>query len=111
MPSITTPFPASATAAQVLAGVDLTGRRFLVTGGAGGLGTEIVRALAGAGARVTVATRDPAAASPLTAEFPAVDAVALDLADPASVRSVVAGWTGPLDALVANAGVMALPTR
>jgi NAD(P)-dependent dehydrogenase (short-subunit alcohol dehydrogenase family) len=111
MSSLTTPFPASATAAEVLAGVDLTGRRYLVTGGAGGLGRETVRALAGAGAAVTVATRDPAAAAGLSAEFPAVDAVALDLADPASVRAVVAGWTGPLDGLVANAGVMALPTR
>ena len=111
MPLLTTPFPASATAAEVLAGVDLTGRRFLVTGGASGLGAETVRALAGAGAQVTVATRDPAAGTALTAEFPAVDTVALDLADPDSVRALVAGWTGPLDGLVANAGVMALPTR
>ena len=111
MSPFTTPFPASATAAEVLDGVDLTGRRYLVTGGASGLGAETVRALAGAGARVTIATRDPAAGTALTTEFPAVDSVPLDLADPTSVLALVAGWTGPLDGLVANAGVMALPTR
>ena len=111
MSMITTPFPARATAAEVLAGVDLTGQRFLVTGGSSGLGAATVRALAGAGALVTIATRDPAAGAPLAAELPGVDARALDLADPASVASFVAGWTGPLHGLVANAGIMALPTR
>jgi NAD(P)-dependent dehydrogenase (short-subunit alcohol dehydrogenase family) len=111
MNMITTPFPASATAAEVLAGVDLAGRRYVVTGGASGLGAETVRALAGAGAQVTVATRNPAAGAPLAAELPGVDSRALDLADPRSVRAFVAGWDGPLDGLVANAGVMALPTR
>ena len=108
---ITTPFPASATAAEVLAGVHLPGRRYVVTGGASGLGAETVRALAGAGAQVTVATRNPAAGAPLAAELPGVDSHALDLADVESVRAFTAGWDGPLDGLVANAGIMALPTR
>ncbi|MFR9775400.1 SDR family NAD(P)-dependent oxidoreductase [Micromonospora sp. MS34] len=113
---LTTPFHAGTTAAEILAGVDLTGRRMIVTGGASGIGRETVRALAGAGAEVTVATRDPAQAADLVAEFadpgPAgVRAAALDLADLASVEAFVAGWQGPLHALVANAGIMALPNR
>lgn len=107
----TTPFGIRATAAEVLDRVDLSSRRVIVTGGSSGLGAETVRALAGAGAQVTVATRDPAAAQPLVAEFPGVRAVALDLADLASVRAFCDTWDGPLDALVANAGVMMLPTR
>ncbi|MFG2356865.1 SDR family NAD(P)-dependent oxidoreductase [Streptomyces sp. NPDC048521] len=111
MTLIATPFGPRATAQEVLDGVDLSGRRMIVTGGSSGLGAETVRALAGAGAEVTVATRDPAAAEPLVKEFPGTRAVALDLADLASVRAFCDAWSGPLDALVANAGVMMLPTR
>lgn len=107
----TTPFGARATAAEVLDGVDLSGRRMIVTGGSSGLGVETVRALAGAGAEVTIATRDPAAAEPLVEELPGTRAVALDLADLASVRAFCDAWSGPLDSLIANAGVMMLPTR
>ncbi|WP_046733724.1 SDR family NAD(P)-dependent oxidoreductase [Streptomyces humi] len=106
-----TRFGMRATAEEVLDGIDLSGRRMIVTGGASGLGTETVRALAGAGADVTIATRNPAAARHLVAELPRTRAVALDLSDPGSVRSFCADWDGPVDALVANAGVMMLPTR
>ncbi|TDC40234.1 SDR family NAD(P)-dependent oxidoreductase [Micromonospora sp. 15K316] len=111
-----TPFTARTTAAEILDGVDLTGRRMIVTGGASGIGAEAVRALAGAGAEVTVATRNPAAADGLVAEFAGagsgvVRAAALDLADLTSVNAFVAAWEGPLHALVANAGIMAIPTR
>jgi NAD(P)-dependent dehydrogenase (short-subunit alcohol dehydrogenase family) len=101
---ITTPFGAESTAAEVIAGVDLTGKRAVVTGGAAGLGLETSKALASAGAEVTVAVRDPAAV-----ENPPGRAVRLDLADQASVREFVADWHGPLDILVNNAGVMATP--
>ena len=47
---ITTPFTAESTAAEVVNGIDLTGRRAIVTGGASGIGIETARALAGAGA-------------------------------------------------------------
>ncbi|TYB57170.1 SDR family NAD(P)-dependent oxidoreductase [Nonomuraea sp. PA05] len=100
MTLITTPFNARTTASEVLAGIDLTGRRIIVTGGASGIGLETSRALRAAGAEVTVATRRPAPGER-----------ALDLSDLASVRAFVAGWTGPVDAIVANAGVMALPAR
>ncbi|WP_030491641.1 SDR family NAD(P)-dependent oxidoreductase [Micromonospora chokoriensis] len=116
-PRLITPFNARTTAAEILDGVDLTGRRVIVTGGASGIGVETVRALAGAGAEVTIATRNPRAADGLIAEF-ATDATrgvvrssALDLADLASVDAFVAAWQGPLDVLVANAGVMAIPSR
>ncbi|MFI6744297.1 SDR family NAD(P)-dependent oxidoreductase [Nonomuraea sp. NPDC050451] len=95
-----TPFDAKTTAAEILAGVDLTGRRIIVTGGASGIGLETVRALRGAGAEVTVATRNPTGGQR-----------ALDLSDLGSVRAFVAGWSGPVHAIVANAGIMALPTR
>jgi NAD(P)-dependent dehydrogenase (short-subunit alcohol dehydrogenase family) len=108
---ITTSFTAESTAAEVLEGVDLTGRHAIVTGGASGLGASTVRALAGAGARVTIATRNPGRAKALVEELPTVDVAALDLEDLASVRSFAAGWQDPIDILVANAGIMALPTR
>ncbi|GAA3875813.1 SDR family NAD(P)-dependent oxidoreductase [Streptomyces sp. NPDC007148] len=107
----TTTFGKRATAAEVLDGVDLSGRRMIVTGGSSGLGVETVRALAGAGAQVTIATRNPASAEALVKEFPGTRVVALDLADLASVRAFCDAWDGPLDALVANAGIMMLPTR
>ncbi|MEV6182812.1 SDR family NAD(P)-dependent oxidoreductase [Streptomyces sp. NPDC052015] len=107
----TTPFGMRTTAAEVLDGVDLSGRRMIVTGGASGLGAETVRALAGAGAQVTIATRNPAAAEQLVEALPGTRAVALDLADLDSVRAFCDDWSGPVDALVANAGVMMLPTR
>jgi NAD(P)-dependent dehydrogenase (short-subunit alcohol dehydrogenase family) len=114
---LTTPFDARATAAEVLAGVDLSGRTYVVTGGASGIGAETVRALAGAGAQVTIAARNPAAAAPLLADLgrrPGTGTVrtgTLDLADLRSVASFTQAWEGPLDGLVANAGIMALPGR
>jgi NAD(P)-dependent dehydrogenase (short-subunit alcohol dehydrogenase family) len=107
----TTPFGMRATASEVIEGVDLSGRRMIVTGGASGLGVETVRALAGAGAQVTIAVRNPAAAESLVKELPGTRAAALDLADPASVRAFCDAWSGPVDGLIANAGVMMLPTR
>ena len=58
MSRITTPFNAQSTAAEVIAGVDLTGKRAVVTGGASGIGLETARALASAGAKVTLAVRN-----------------------------------------------------
>src|SRR5213078_862199 len=55
---ITTGFDAQSTAADVIAGIDLTGRRIIVTGGSSGIGVETARALAAANAEVTLAVRD-----------------------------------------------------
>ncbi|MCK9924936.1 SDR family NAD(P)-dependent oxidoreductase [Frankia sp. AgPm24] len=109
---ITTPFGAESTAAEVLAGLDLTGRRAIVTGGASGIGIETARALADAGAEVTLAVRDVAAGERVAAELKApvpVQVRHLDLAEPTSVGTFVAHWAGPLDILVNNAGIMASP--
>jgi NAD(P)-dependent dehydrogenase (short-subunit alcohol dehydrogenase family) len=114
---LTTPFDARVTAADILAGIDLSGRNYVVTGGASGIGAETVRALAGAGASVTIAVRNPASARPLLAvaghrhNAGEVRAGALDLADLRSVAAFAEAWEGPLDGLVANAGIMALPQR
>jgi NAD(P)-dependent dehydrogenase (short-subunit alcohol dehydrogenase family) len=107
---ITTPFGATSTAAEVLAGVDLTGQRMIVTGGSSGIGVETARALAGAGAEVTLAVRDPEAGRRTAADIGGnVPVARLDLADQRSVAAFAAAWTGPLHALINNAGIMAVP--
>jgi NAD(P)-dependent dehydrogenase (short-subunit alcohol dehydrogenase family) len=112
---IRSPFGFRTTAAEVVDGVDLTGRRVLVTGAASGIGVETVRALAGAGAEVTLAVRDVAAGERTvqnvleTSGNAVLRVAALDLADPVSVTAFVASWDGPLHVLVNNAGVMACP--
>jgi NAD(P)-dependent dehydrogenase (short-subunit alcohol dehydrogenase family) len=114
---IRTPFGVESTAQDVVAGIDLTGKRAIVTGGSSGIGVETARALAGAGAEVTLAVRDTDAGDRTAADIttttgnPHIHVDPLDLADQASVAEFVAGWDGPLDILVNNAGVMALPTR
>ncbi len=115
MPLISTQFGATSTAADVVAGHDLTGMRAVVTGGGSGIGVETVRALASAGAEVTIAVRDPeqgARAAQDVAETTGSSTVRvarLDLLDLDSVAAFVADWDGPLDLLINNAGVMALP--
>jgi NAD(P)-dependent dehydrogenase (short-subunit alcohol dehydrogenase family) len=112
---ITTPFTAESTAAEVVAGIDLGGRRAVVTGGSSGIGIETARALAGAGAEVTLAVRDLEAGERTAADIVATTSAdqvlvaPLDLTDLVSVAAFVAGWDGPLHILVNNAGVMATP--
>jgi NAD(P)-dependent dehydrogenase (short-subunit alcohol dehydrogenase family) len=112
---IITPFSAESTAAEVIAGIDLSGKRAIVTGASSGIGVQTAGALAGAGADVTLAVRDIAAGERTAAGIIAAtgnDAVhvgRLDLADLESVAAFVATWRGPLHVLINNAGVMALP--
>ncbi|MDX3263420.1 SDR family NAD(P)-dependent oxidoreductase [Streptomyces sp. NPDC093228] len=117
MSAITTPFGFSSTAAEVAEGIDLTGRRVVVTGASSGIGAETARALAGTGAEVTLAVRDTTAGERVAKEITSttgnqeVHAAHLDLADPASVAAFAAAWRGPLHVLVNNAGVMACPEQ
>lgn len=117
MALITTPFGFHSTAEEVVNGIDLTGRRAIITGGASGIGIETARALAGAGASVVLAVRRPVAAAPVAQALrestgnPAVSVAGLDLSDLNSVSAFARAWSGPLDILVNNAGIMAVPER
>lgn len=115
-----TQFHAKSTTDDVLAGVDLTGKRILVTGVSAGLGVETARSLAAHGADVVGAARDLAKAEGATAEVREAAAagggsfelIELDLASLASVRAaadklVADGRT--FDVIITNAGVMAAP--
>lgn len=112
---ISTPFTDGSTAGEVISGIDLTGRRAVVTGGASGIGTETARALAQAGAQVTLAVRDTSAGKRAAEEIGGstgnrpVAVAPLDLADRRSVAAFTGAWEGPLHILVNNAGVMATP--
>ncbi|MGK5112531.1 oxidoreductase [Geodermatophilus sp. CPCC 205506] len=99
---------------------DLRGRTAVVTGANGGLGFQTALALAGAGAHVVLAARDPAktaaAVARITERHPAasLEVVPLDLGDLSAVKTaadtVLAGHER-VDLLVNNAGVMAMPQR
>lgn len=115
MPLISTPFDRSSTAADVIAGIDLSGHRAIVTGASSGIGVETARALASAGAEVTLAVRSVttgqrvAASISSTTGNPRIRVAYLDLSDPASVTMFASGWEGPLHLLINNAGIMATP--
>ncbi len=117
MKRITTQFGFRSTAADVLKGIDLSGKRAIVTGGASGIGLETARALAGVGAEVTLAVRNPEAGARAAADIMAttqskgVHVARLDLIDRASIGEFVAAWDGPLHILINNAGVMACPEQ
>jgi NAD(P)-dependent dehydrogenase (short-subunit alcohol dehydrogenase family) len=110
---IQTAFGFDSTAADVIEDIDLSGKRAIVTGGSSGIGVETARALAGAGADVTLAVRDTEAGQRTATEISASNGSAvhvgrLDLADQSSVAEFAASWGGPLHLLINNAGVMAL---
>lgn len=114
---ITTPFGATTTAMDVVAGVDLGGKRAIVTGSDSGIGVETARALAKAGADVTLAVRNVEGGAAVAEDIKRtttnqhVYVDTLDLSDLTSVDAFVNAWNGPLDMLVNNAGVMAIPQR
>ncbi|WP_339822185.1 oxidoreductase [uncultured Parasphingorhabdus sp.] len=98
---------------EILAGIDLTGKTAIVTGGYSGIGLETTRALAGAGATVIVPVRDPAKAKENLATVDGnVSSAKMDLADLVSVRDFAASVADDVDALdllINNAGIMACP--
>ena len=112
---LTRGFGRTATAEEVVRGIDLSGKRVVVTGANSGIGVETARALARTGAEVTLAVRDTEAgeraAEDILATTPGALLVVaeLDLADGESLERFVYRWEGRLHALVLNAGVMATP--
>ena len=114
---MTEPFGAASTTDDVLSGVNLNGKRILVTGASAGLGVETCRALAAHGATIVGAVRDLdkglAATETVTkAASNGFELVKLDLASLRSVRSCADRLVGigkPFDVIIANAGVMACP--
>jgi NAD(P)-dependent dehydrogenase (short-subunit alcohol dehydrogenase family) len=113
------PFGATSTTDEVLEGVDLSGKRILVTGVSAGLGVETARALAAHGAHVVGAARDLSKAKAATelvragaAKGGGLELVELDLASLKSVRACADALNAagkPFDLVIANAGVMACP--
>jgi NAD(P)-dependent dehydrogenase (short-subunit alcohol dehydrogenase family) len=112
-------FDAESTTDDVLEGIDLSGKRILVTGVSAGLGVETARALMSRGATVVGAARDLTKARRATdairssaKDGSALELIELDLASLASVRrcaDALVGERKPLDVIIANAGVMACP--
>jgi NAD(P)-dependent dehydrogenase (short-subunit alcohol dehydrogenase family) len=104
---IETPFTAASTTDDVIVGLDLTGKNVVITGGAGGLGLEVTRALSKAGASITVAARDPRRAAAILAGIDRIEVSELDLLDPASIDAFASRYlqTGrPLHILINSAG-------
>ncbi len=113
-------FGATSTTEDVLSGVNLRGKRILVTGVSAGLGVETARSLAAHGAQVVGAARDLAKAEVATAQVRedaasgngSFELIALDLASLRSVRACADALLAagkPFDVVIANAGVMATP--
>ena len=107
-------FGAESTADEVLEGVNLSGKRVLVTGVSAGLGVETARSIVAHGGTVVGTARDLSKARDALAQAgnPAVDLVEMDLASLASVRKAaddLLARAKPFDVIIANAGVMACP--
>src|SRR6201981_2944699 len=116
----TTSFGATTTTEDVLSGVNLKGRRILVTGVSAGIGVETARSLAAHGAQVVGAARDLNKAKTATAQVRkdatanggSFELVELDLANLKSVRACANGLLAKgesFDVIIANAGGMATP--
>lgn len=114
MTLIKTKFGFQSTADEVISGIDLTGKRAIVTGGASGIGIETVKTLAKAGAEVTIAARNVEAGKKVAEEIIAttgnrrIFVAQLDLDNLNSINNFVHSWKGALDILINNAGVMAI---
>lgn len=105
-------FGATSTADEVLAGIDLTGKLALVTGGYSGIGLETTRALTRAGAHVVVPARRRSTAEEALTGVTGVEVDELDLADLDSVRGFAERFLAggrTIDIVIDSAGIMACP--
>lgn len=112
--SIGSGFHAAATAAEVIKGIDLTGKIAIVTGGNAGIGLETVKVLAAAGATVIVPARDIKKAKNNLQGVTNVELEEMDLADPDSINAFAQKFIDsgrPLHLLINNAGIMWVPLR
>lgn len=105
-------FGAKTTAEEVMAGIDLTGKLAVVTGGYSGIGIETTRALAAAGAHVVVPARRPDAAREALAGIEGTEVAELDLGDLDSVAAFASAFLAsgrPIDIQIHSAAIMASP--
>ncbi|PST83834.1 oxidoreductase [Pedobacter yulinensis] len=115
MKRILSTYSAATRADEIVQGMDLSGKRCIVTGAGSGIGVEIARVLASAGASVTLAVRNIRAGNTVAESIRmqtrnrSVHAAELDLNSRKSVQSFCKKWKGPLHILINNAGIMALP--
>ncbi len=112
--SVGSGFTAKSTAADVINGIDLTGKIAIVTGGNTGIGLETTRILAKAGATVVVASRDIDKARRNLVGIQNVEPVELDLMNPVSIDAFAQKFMAsgrPLHLLINNAGIMWVPLR
>lgn len=112
--SVASGFDATSSTADIIKGIDLTGKIAIVTGGNTGIGLETTKTLAAAGATVIVPARDIEKARKNLQGIPNVETVPMDLMNPASIHQFADGFnaTGrPLHLLINNAGIMWVPLR
>lgn len=107
-------FNAKSTSAQVIKGIDLTGKTAIVTGGSTGIGLETAITLAKAGSAVIVAARDLEKAKKNLQGIDNIEIEKMDLSDPSSIDAFAEKFLAsgrPLDLLINNAGIMWVPLR
>jgi NAD(P)-dependent dehydrogenase (short-subunit alcohol dehydrogenase family) len=111
---ISSGFNSKSTANDVIKGIDLTGKKAIVTGGNAGIGLETAKVLAGAGATVIVPARDIEKARKNLEGIPNIEIEAMDLAKPDTIDAFAERFLSsgrPLHLLINNAGIMWVPLQ
>ncbi|MBK0039402.1 MULTISPECIES: SDR family NAD(P)-dependent oxidoreductase [unclassified Enterococcus] len=112
---IATSFNSETTADEILEGINLKGKRIVITGGASGIGLETARSLAKQGAEITLAVRNIESGKQAIGDIIAstgnsnIHVEKLDLCNKEDIINFVSSWKGTLDILINNAGVMNIP--
>ncbi|WP_414151441.1 SDR family NAD(P)-dependent oxidoreductase [Acetobacterium carbinolicum] len=112
---ITTSFNSETTANEIVEGINLKGKRIVITGGSSGIGLETARSIAKQGAEITLAVRNVESGKQAAEDIMKstgnneIHVAKLDLCKKDDIINFVSNWKGPLDILINNAGVMNLP--